>query len=88
MAVRVFEALCLEGMARVDMFLTPKGDLVVNEVNTIPGFTAISMYPKLWEAVGKSNTKLISELIDLAVQRFKEEQKIKTSVDLPINKKG
>ncbi|MBN1662020.1 MAG: D-alanine--D-alanine ligase [Deltaproteobacteria bacterium] len=80
-AVRTFQSLCLEGMARVDMFLTPEGDLLVNEVNTLPGFTAVSMYPKLWEAVGKKGTQLISELIDLAVRRFNEEKKLKTSVD-------
>ncbi|MBN1381678.1 MAG: D-alanine--D-alanine ligase [Deltaproteobacteria bacterium] len=80
LAVRTFQALCLEGMARVDFFLKDNGDLYVNEVNTIPGFTAISMYPKLWEAGGKSASRLITELIDLAIKRFKEEQKLKTSV--------
>jgi D-alanine-D-alanine ligase len=81
MAIEAYETLCLEGMARVDMFLTPAGKLVVNEVNTIPGFTAISMYPKLWEASGISNVRLISELIDLAVRRFRAEQKLKTTVE-------
>lgn len=80
-AVKAFQVLCLEGMARVDMFLTPEGKLVVNEVNTIPGFTAISMYPKLWEASGKSNRRIISELIELAIWRFKQEEKLKTTVD-------
>jgi D-alanine-D-alanine ligase len=81
MAIRTFQALCLDGMARVDMFLNAKGNIFVNEVNTIPGFTAISMYPKLWAAVGKSNKQLISDLIALAIKRFKEEQKLKTTVD-------
>jgi D-alanine-D-alanine ligase len=59
---------------------------VVNQLNTkfpntIPGFTAVSMYPKLWEASGKSYTQLISDLIDLAIARFKEEKKLITTVE-------
>ncbi len=81
MAVEAFKILCCEGMARVDFFLRPNGDLLVNELNTIPGFTAISMYPKLWEATGKSYKELISDLIDLALKRFDEEKKLKTSVE-------
>jgi D-alanine-D-alanine ligase len=64
-----FVTLCLSGMARVDMFLEDSGGIVVNEVNTIPGFTSISMYPKLWEATGLSFSDLVSRLIDLAIQR-------------------
>ncbi|OGP50199.1 MAG: D-alanine--D-alanine ligase A [Deltaproteobacteria bacterium RBG_13_43_22] len=81
MAVRAYQVLCCEGMARVDFFLKPDGTLLVNELNTIPGFTAISMYTKLWEASGKSFSQLTSELIDLAIKRFKEENKLKTSID-------
>ncbi len=51
----------------------------MNEINTIPGFTKISMYPKLWEASGISYTELIDRLIQLALERFKREQKLKTS---------
>lgn len=54
-------------MARVDMFLTETGDVYVNEVNTIPGFTRISMYPKLWEASGMTYSELIDRLIVLAI---------------------
>jgi D-alanine-D-alanine ligase len=69
MALRTFEVLECEGMARVDLFMTPDGSFCVNEINTIPGFTAISMYPKLWALSGVTQTELISRLIDLACQR-------------------
>lgn len=78
LAVKVFTTLCCEGMARVDFFLTKDGEFVVNEINTIPGFTSVSMYPKLWEASGISNKKLIDTLIQLAIKRFKAEQKLVT----------
>ena len=74
-----FTTLCLEGMARVDFFLTPQGKLIVNEVNTIPGFTKISMYPKLWAASGIGYSELIDRLLKLAIERFKREQRLKTS---------
>jgi D-alanine-D-alanine ligase len=68
LALRTFRALRAEGMARVDMFLV--GDeLMVNEINTIPGFTPISMYPMLWEASGLSYPELIDELVALAFER-------------------
>jgi len=66
LAVRVFQVLECRGLGRVDMFLTPEGKLIINEINTIPGFTSISMYPKLWEASGISYTELIGRLIELA----------------------
>lgn len=69
MAIDAFHALEGHGMARVDFFLREDGTLLVNEVNTIPGFTAISMYPKLWEASGVTATELITRLIDLALAR-------------------
>lgn len=81
LALRTFKALELEGMARVDFFLDKKGKIFVNEVNTIPGFTNISMYPALWKASGLSYTKLIDELVDLAIERFNREQKLQTSYD-------
>ena len=80
MAVRVFTILECEGMARVDFFLKKDDSIIVNEINTIPGFTSISMYPKLWEQSGISYTKLIDRLIQLAIDRFKKEQKLRTSV--------
>lgn len=67
---RIFEALECEGMARVDLFLDRKtGKFLFNEVNTLPGFTSISMYPKLWEASGVSYSDLLSKLIELAIAR-------------------
>lgn len=79
MAIRVFKALCLEGMTRVDFFLKESGEILFNEVNTIPGFTNISMYPKLWEASGISNTELIDRLIKLAIERHARDGKLRTS---------
>jgi len=70
MAIRAYRALRCEGMARVDFFLeSPGRGLLVNEINTIPGFTPISMYPKMWEASGVSYGELIDELIALAIDR-------------------
>lgn len=77
-AIKAFKTLSLEGMSRVDFFLTNKGKIYLNEVNTIPGFTKISMYPKLWEASGIPYTKLIDKLIGLAIERHKRESKLKT----------
>jgi D-alanine-D-alanine ligase len=80
LAIEVFGVLCCEGLARVDFFLKEDGTVIVNEINTMPGFTRISMYPKLWEASGVSYTKLIDRLICLALERFEKEKKLKTSV--------
>jgi len=78
-ALRAFKALCCEGMARVDLFLKDDNEILVNEINTIPGFTQISMYPKLWEVSGLSYTELIDRLIQLAIERFERDRKLKTS---------
>lgn len=78
LAVRAFKTLCLEGMARVDFFLKENGDLLLNEVNTIPGFTNISMYPKLWEASGISYGELIDRLVRLAIARHARDKQLKT----------
>jgi D-alanine-D-alanine ligase len=81
LSVETFRTLELCGMARVDFFLDRRtGALFVNEVNTIPGFTAISMYPKMWEAAGLPATSLISRLIELAIERRAERRALKTSV--------
>jgi len=81
LAVRTFHALELAGMSRVDFFLDKStGDLFVNEVNTIPGFTAISMYPKLWEASGVPVKELVNRLLDLAVERRKARRALKTQI--------
>ncbi len=80
LAVKTFKVLCCEGMARVDFFLNKKNQVFVNELNTIPGFTKISMYPKLWETSGISYTELIDRLIQLAISRFEKEKILKTTV--------
>lgn len=69
-ALQAFTTLEATGMARVDMFLTKDQQIYVNEINTIPGFTKISMYPKLWEASGIAYTELIDQLITLAIEDF------------------
>jgi D-alanine-D-alanine ligase len=79
LAIATFTTLCCEGLGRVDMFLRPDGELVVNEINTMPGFTRISMYPKLWEAAGIPYTELIDRLITLAINRFEREQRLRTN---------
>lgn len=81
MAIKTFHALNCEGMSRVDFFLKKNGEVLVNEINTIPGFTNISMYPKLWEASGIPPSKLLDRLIELAMERFEKEQKLKTTVN-------
>jgi len=78
-ALHTFKVLACEGMARVDMFARQDGTILVNEVNTIPGFTKISMYPKLWEASSLSYTELITQLITLALERFEARQKLQTN---------
>ena len=77
MAVAAFRACDLSGLARVDFLMEPGGKqrIFVNEVNTMPGFTQISMYPKLWEASGLSYTDLITRLIELALERQAEKNK-------------
>lgn len=79
LAIKTFKALSCEGLGRVDFFLKENGNVYVNEINTIPGFTSISMYPKLWEASGIGYTELIDRLIQLALERFEKENKIQTS---------
>ena len=69
MAARAFEAIGCEGLARVDFFLMPDGTLVLNEVNTMPGFTPTSMYPRMWAATGVDYPALVDRLIRLALQR-------------------
>jgi D-alanine-D-alanine ligase len=69
LALRAFRALRVEGMARVDFFYDEEGRFLVNELNTIPGFTPISMYPKLWEASGVSPAELLERLVGLAIER-------------------
>jgi D-alanine-D-alanine ligase len=81
LAVETFRVLELAGMSRVDFFLDrTTGALYVNEVNTIPGFTAISMYPKMWEASGLPVRELITRLLDLAVERRAARRALETQV--------
>ncbi|WP_419163303.1 D-alanine--D-alanine ligase [Candidatus Palauibacter sp.] len=89
LAIRAFRALCCEGMSRVDLFLTTEacgdletGELIVNEINTIPGFTRISMYPKLWAASGVPYPELIDRLIRLAIERAEREDRLASAIDL------
>lgn len=80
-AITAFKVLDCCGFARVDFFLQKNsGKIWLNEINTIPGFTSVSMYPKLWEASGISYQQLIEKLISLAITRWKEKQTIKTTI--------
>ena len=74
LAIRAFQAVDASGMGRVDFFLNGQGKFLVNEINTIPGFTHISMYPKLWEASGMPFSQLLDRLIELALERYKDQQ--------------
>jgi D-alanine-D-alanine ligase len=77
MAVAAFQACDLSGLARVDFLMEPDGRkrIFLNEVNTMPGFTQISMYPKLWEATGLNYRSLITRLIELALERQEEKSR-------------
>jgi D-alanine-D-alanine ligase len=80
-SIQAFRVLELAGMARVDFFVDGKTDeLFLNEVNTIPGFTSISMYPKMWEASGLPYPALLERLLDLALERHAEKQRLHTSI--------
>jgi len=83
-AIAAFRALELSGMARVDFFVEKKGGKIfLNEVNTIPGFTSISMYPKMWEASGIPFRELIDKLIRLALELHAEKERTKYQIELP-----
>ncbi|MGZ3781896.1 MAG: D-alanine--D-alanine ligase family protein [Pseudobdellovibrionaceae bacterium] len=74
-----YQVMGCDGLTRVDFFLNANGNIFVNEINTIPGFTKISMYPKMWEASGLGYKALITQLIQLGLERHQEEQNLKTS---------
>jgi D-alanine-D-alanine ligase len=78
LALQAYRELDVMGMARVDLFLSAEGEIYLNEVNTIPGFTAISMYPQLWRASGLPSDDLVSRLIDLALERHAERAALRT----------
>lgn len=78
-SIRAFKAVDAKGMARVDFFYEPGGrGVIVNEINTIPGFTTISMYPKLWEATGLTYSALIDRLVELAISRHRTKRRHET----------
>lgn len=81
LAVRVFQVLESAGLGRVDFFIKPDGEVIVNEINTMPGFTSVSMYPLLWETSGVPYRDLITRLIELAIERHAKELRLKTSRD-------
>ncbi|TQR06804.1 D-alanine--D-alanine ligase [Psychrobacillus soli] len=80
-AVRAFKVLDCSGLVRADFFVTDEEEVIINEVNTMPGFTPISMYPKLWIESGLSYSDLIEELITLALERYEEKQQLEHSKD-------
>jgi len=88
-AVRAYRAIDCAGMARADFFLEKKSARIfINELNTIPGFTSISMYPKMWEASGLPYTALIDELIQLALEAHAEKARTKYTIELPAGAGG
>lgn len=83
LAVQAYKAIDCAGLGRVDLLLDDQsGQIYLNEINTIPGFTNISMYPKLWEATGISYSELLDRLVDLALERNQEKADLATSIDL------
>jgi D-alanine-D-alanine ligase len=79
LAIKTYKPLCAEGLSRVDFFLRRDGKIFVNEINTMPGFTKISMYPKLFENVGISYSQLITRLIELAIARYEKQRRLKSA---------
>lgn len=76
-AISAYTILECEGMARIDFFVKPDGSFLINEVNTLPGFTNISMYPKLWESSDLPQSELLDKLITLAIERYQQEKQLK-----------
>jgi D-alanine-D-alanine ligase len=76
LSVRSFVATECEGMARVDLFVRPDGEVVVNEINTIPGFTATSVYARLFEASGIAYPELLDRLVELALERHERRSQL------------
>ncbi|MCA9854915.1 MAG: D-alanine--D-alanine ligase, partial [Dehalococcoidia bacterium] len=75
LALRTYQVMGCEGYARVDFFVTADNTVIANEVNTIPGFTSISMYPKLWAASGLEYADLLTRILDLALERHERENR-------------
>jgi len=80
MAVRAYKAIDASGLSRVDFFLKKDGELLVNEINTLPGLTDVSGFPKMWEATGVSFTQVIDRLIQFALERHRERGRNETSI--------
>jgi D-alanine-D-alanine ligase len=80
-ACQTFQVLGCDGLSRVDFFLKKNGEFYLNEINTIPGFTKISMYPKMWEASGLKYQQLITELIELGIQKYQSEMELMTNYE-------
>jgi D-alanine-D-alanine ligase len=78
-AIQAYQAIGCEGLSRVDFFLREDGTFFINEINTLPGFTSSSMYPKLWEASGLPYSDLLDQLIDLGWQRHEIVKTLKTT---------
>jgi D-alanine-D-alanine ligase len=78
LSIQAYQALRCDDFARVDLFLTDDGKIIINEINTIPGFTSSSMFPMMWEQMGMSYTQLISELIHLSLKRFNSQKDLET----------
>jgi D-alanine-D-alanine ligase len=79
LAIKTFKTLYAEGLSRIDFFMRDDGLVFVNEINTMPGFTKISMYPKLWEEQGLDYGALIDRLIETALERYERDHKLKTN---------
>lgn len=79
LAKKAYTALNASGFARIDFFVTDSGEVFINEINTLPGFTNISMYPKMWEASGINYSNLISKIIELGLEQNKMDQSLKTN---------
>ena len=81
-SIKAYEVLECTGLARVDVFLTKNGEVFINEINTLPGFTNISMFPKLWEASGLNYSDLITRLIELAIEQHENDAQLQNTVSL------
>lgn len=84
LSIKAFNTLCCSGMARIDFFYKNDNEIYINEVNTIPGFTDVSMYPQMWQASGLSYPELIEQLIDFALEKFKSQQSLQTNFEASI----
>jgi D-alanine-D-alanine ligase len=80
MAIQAFQAIDGSGLSRVDFFLRPDGSLLLNEINTLPGLTDVSGFPKMWAASGIPFPQVIDQLIEFAIERHRERGRNETSI--------